>query len=411
MHPSEASGSSGVPPWLDRWLALIFESTPRRAAAIIGGGLAASTGLTVALGGPSVVAPHWFYIPIAVAGVRFGPKGAAVAGVSAGLLAGPVIPAETYGDATQDLLDWGSRLAFFVVLGVLLAYLGRRTTVHAMRSLERDRRATELARALEQEEFRLVFQPVVELSGGTVVGVEALIRWEHPERGVVAPSEFIPPAELSGDIVAIDRWVIDRACEQLGRWNVELAPLRLGLAINVSGVHIGRPELEETVLSAAERHGVGLDQLVLEVTETALVEEMTLAAECLHRLRDLGVQVAVDDFGTGYASLRYLGRLPVDVVKVDRSFVAAMRADAASRSIVASVIELARSLGAITVGEGVEMAEDLDTLRSLGCDAAQGYFIASPADPDLIDALLANGTAAVVPVAQVDSEPQDRPTG
>lgn len=406
MQSSDVNSASGVPPWLDRLLASIFEASPRRAAVIVGVGLVASTTATVALGGPTVVAPHWFYVPIAVAGVRFGPWGAVLTGIAAGLLSGPLVPAATYGEGSQDLLDWGSRLGFFVLLGALLAYLGRRTTSVAIRRLEEARAATDLMRGLVDDEFRLVYQPVVELDGGTITGVEALIRWEHPERGVVPPGDFIPSAERSGDIVAVDRWVIDQACEQLARWNEALAPRRLEMAINVSSIHIGRADLERTVADAARRHGVGLDQLVIEVTETALVEEMTLAAAHLQRLRDLGVRVAVDDFGTGYASLHYLRRLPVDVVKVDRTFVQAMRHDPASRAIVSSVIELAGSLGATTVAEGVESVHDLTMLGHLGCDAAQGYVIASPADPDLIDTLLAAPGMSVLPVsADTGEEP------
>ena len=258
-------------------------------------------------------------------------------------------------------------------------------------------RATQIARiddehalraALEHGELYTVFQPKICLATDRVVGVEALLRWEHPERGSIPPSRFIPLAEATGLIVPIGTWVLRQACEQGARWlRVGGGPSPPTVSVNLSARQFDMG-LVETLRVVLAETGMDPTYLCLEVTESMVMEEPELAVEMLHEIRALGVSVSMDDFGTGYSSLAYLRRFPLSEIKIDKSFVDGLGRDAESTAIVAAVMGMAHAMDLIVVAEGVETAVQLDILRALGCDQVQGYYYARPQAPERIDELL-----------------------
>src|SRR5215217_2640580 len=257
------------------------------------------------------------------------------------------------------------------------------------RAVERLELETSLRGALERDELRLVYQPKVELTGERIVGVEALLRWDHPTHGVIPPLKFILLAEQSGLIVPIGAWVIREACRSAARWQKEFGREDLIIAVNLSPRQLGSTELVDVVRDALAEFGVTPYSLCLEVTESALMADVAAARETLHELKALGVRVAVDDFGVGHASLKQLKQLlPVDILKIDKSFVDGLTTDIEDRAIIEAVIILAASLGLDTVAEGVEHADQAAALRDLHCQLAQGYHFSRPVTPDAISALL-----------------------
>ena len=260
-----------------------------------------------------------------------------------------------------------------------------------VRSAERLSMESALHRALERGEFRLHYQPAVSIVDGSVVGVEALLRWDHPERGLVLPAEFIPVAEDSGLIVPIGRWVLEEACRQADRWQ------RFGretwLSLNLSAHQLTAPGLVEEVEAALETTSTDAARLHLEITESALMADTEGAARVIRSLKRLGVRVSIDDFGTGYSSLSHLKRLAVDTLKIDRSFVDGLGREPENTAIVMAVLGMAQSLGLSVVAEGVETEEQLAALRDLGCTTAQGFLFARPQPPDSVGRLLAGRTA------------------
>jgi EAL domain-containing protein (putative c-di-GMP-specific phosphodiesterase class I) len=247
------------------------------------------------------------------------------------------------------------------------------------RSIERLQLEQDLRRALLGDELEIHYQPLVSLCSDETVAVEALIRWRHPERGVVAPSEFVPVAEDSGLIVPLGAAVLERACRDIARWNAGAArPLTVG--VNLSARQLSRDELADEVADVLARTGLAPEQLCLELTESTLLEDLESAVAALRRLRDLGVSIAIDDFGTGFSSLSYLTRFPVQQVKVDRTFVAGLGVDPGRTAVVTAVIGMAHALGLEVVAEGVETPEQRLELEVLGCDLGQGWHW-SPALP------------------------------
>jgi diguanylate cyclase (GGDEF)-like protein/PAS domain S-box-containing protein len=240
-----------------------------------------------------------------------------------------------------------------------------------------------LRSAITREELRLVYQPQVAVSGRSIVGVEALVRWQHPERGLLAPSEFIPLAEDSQLIVPMGAWVIHEACRQASAWRREgVGDRNLKMCVNVSARQLAHPDLISQVRSALRETGLEPARLCVEITESVLMGDVD-SLRNLDALKELGLTLAIDDFGTGYSSLAYLHRFPVDVLKVDKSFIDGLgRRDRRARSIVGAVVDIAHSMDQVVVAEGVEEAEQLDELASLGCDVAQGYYFARPVDPE-----------------------------
>lgn len=257
------------------------------------------------------------------------------------------------------------------------------------RALARLRLETDLRRALDEGRITVHYQPIVHLGTGRITGMEALARWRHPERGWVPPAEFITCAEETGLIVRLGRHVLDTACAQLGAWSAALPAAReLSVSVNVSVRQLARAELADQVKRALERGGVAPGRLRLEITESVLMDAGGDAPAVLGRLRSLGAATWMDDFGTGFSSLSTLHRLPMDGVKVDRSFLAEDGAAARGAPVLAAIAGLARGLGLQTVAEGVETPAQLARVRALGCDHAQGYLISPALDADAMLALL-----------------------
>jgi EAL domain-containing protein (putative c-di-GMP-specific phosphodiesterase class I) len=262
---------------------------------------------------------------------------------------------------------------------------------HAMRERTVARLETEhaLRRAMQQGELRLHYQPIVALATGEVVACEALLRWQHPERGLVPPVEFISVAEDTGMIVPIGAWVLDEACRQLAAWRADEATCgSLRMSVNLSARQFGDPGLVGTVAGALARAEIEPGDLWLEITESVLMEEADATVETLRALKRLGVRIAVDDFGTGYSSLSYLKRFPVDELKIDRSFVDGLGHDSEDQAIATAVVGLGRALGLGVLAEGVETQAQLNEVRRLGCNSVQGYFLGRPQAPEDLPAAI-----------------------
>jgi diguanylate cyclase (GGDEF)-like protein/PAS domain S-box-containing protein len=249
------------------------------------------------------------------------------------------------------------------------------------------RTGTDLHRALERDELVVHYQPITDLRSGRVVGFEALLRWNHPERGLVAPSEFIPLAEDTGLIVPIGAWMLETACRQIVHWqavrHAEAVPGKLSINVNLSPRQLADPVLPRSVARILHDTGVDPDTVCLELTENALLHA-TSAAEALASLRKLGVHISIDDFGTGWSSLSYLKRFPVSSLKIDRTFIEGLGRDVEDTSIVEAIVTLAHALGLTAVAEGLETETQLETLRVIGCDYAQGFLLGRPLPAELI---------------------------
>jgi diguanylate cyclase (GGDEF)-like protein/PAS domain S-box-containing protein len=245
-------------------------------------------------------------------------------------------------------------------------------------ALARIEQTAALRRALEESELRIVYQPLLRIDGSAVVGVEALVRWEHPAQGLLGPQHFIGLAEESGQMVQLGVWVLREACREVAAWAPPPGGDPLVLSVNLSAQQLAGTELLDSLRTILGETGLDPGRLCLEITESVLLDDVEAAVEALGRLRDLGVRLAIDDFGTGYSSLSYLRRFPVDAVKIDRSFVAGLGRDPAADAIVAAVVNVSRALGLTVVAEGVETDEQLVALRALGCDWAQGYLWSEP---------------------------------
>jgi diguanylate cyclase (GGDEF)-like protein/PAS domain S-box-containing protein len=252
-----------------------------------------------------------------------------------------------------------------------------------------------LRRAVERDEFRLHYQPVVRTEDGRMVGAEALVRWQHPDRGLVQPAEFIPLAEETGLIAPIGRWVLQEACRQAAGWLDGDGSTGLHVSVNLSPRQLAETDLAEVVARALRETGLPPGALWLEITESALVEDAEATIATLLSLKRLGVRLCLDDFGSGYSSLGYLKRLPVDVLKIDRSFIDTMCSDPRDASIVSATVRLAHDLGLTPVAEGVETEAQMETLRELGCDLAQGFLFARPQEPTLVTDILGRGDVPV----------------
>jgi EAL domain-containing protein (putative c-di-GMP-specific phosphodiesterase class I) len=241
----------------------------------------------------------------------------------------------------------------------------------------------DLRKALAANEFELHYQPVVNLANDEISGVEALIRWHHPEKGLIPPSTFIPVAEEIGFIIQLGEWAIREACRTARSW-----PNDIKIAVNLSPVQFRNPGFLAIVVGALSASGLPPDRLELEITEGMLLQDCEATLNTLYKLRALGVRIAMDDFGTGYSSLSYLQSFPFDKIKIDRSFVKDIADGRGSLNIVRAVAAMANGLGMTTTAEGVETKEQLDTVRAEGCTEMQGFLFSKPLPADEIEPLL-----------------------
>ncbi|MBZ5700212.1 MAG: EAL domain-containing protein [Acidobacteriia bacterium] len=250
--------------------------------------------------------------------------------------------------------------------------------VSAVRRLKLE---SDLRRAIEREEFRVHYQPIVSLQDGRIAGFEALLRWQRPESGMVTPGEFIAVAEETGLIVLIGRWVMREACRQMHAWNLQFPSTPpLTMAVNISAKQFAQPDLVSQVRQVLQETGLAPPALKLEITESVIMSDAQRTCRLFDELKALGIRLSIDDFGTGYSSLSYLRRFPLDTLKIDRSFISGMETNRTSGQIVDTIMTLARNLGMEVVAEGTETAEQVDYLKTLGCEYAQGYFFSKPLD-------------------------------
>jgi EAL domain-containing protein (putative c-di-GMP-specific phosphodiesterase class I) len=261
---------------------------------------------------------------------------------------------------------------------------------------ERLRVEMDLRHALERGEFELYYQPIVSLSETRLTGFEALIRWHHPERGLVAPDDFIPIAEDTGLIVPIGNWVLSEACRQLRRWDRQFPHASaLVMNVNLSARQCLHPDLVKDVAQILEQSGVAAERIKLEITEGVVLENSDLVIRVLHELRGLGVQLGLDDFGMGYSALGYLQRFPFQTIKIDRSFVTGMR-ETGNVEIIRAIVSMAAGLDMNVTAEGVETPEQAKRLQDLSCDSGQGFFFERPRPAREAAAVIRDGLPAPV---------------
>ena len=262
------------------------------------------------------------------------------------------------------------------------------------RALRRMQVERELRRALDREELSLYYQPIVSLNSGDIPTLEALVRWQHPDRGVIDPAEFVPVAEESGLIHPIGRWVIERACQQSLAWHQLRPDARpIDMTVNLSARQFAQRDFPRVVAAILERTGLDPAHLKIEITESVLVEKSGAADEMLRELSDLGLQLILDDFGTGYSSLAYLNRFPFDAIKIDRSFIEGLGIERERSAIVEAIVGMGQALGLRTIAEGVENEVQLSELRQLGCNSAQGFLFSGPLPVREMTALLERAAA------------------
>lgn len=359
-------------------------------------GLGLSWLLVYAAGGAGALAPHFYYLPVLFAATRFGPFIALATGVAATILAGPMMPEFVATGEAQETFQWATRGAFFIGIGQLSAWLlapSIRPITDELQALQIEHR---IRRALAHNEFRLVYQPIYSISSSSYVGVEALIRWEHPTHGNIPPDEFTGVAEETDLIHDITDFVLDQACRAGAQWR-DIALARgqkpFHMAVNLSARDIERPELARTIETTLERYQLPAELLHLELTESVLALQGT--GFQLRQLKKLGITLSIDDFGTGYSSLSYLDRFPFDIIKIDRSLVSNMGANVSSQGLARGMIALSGSLDMLTIAEGIETREQLAIARDIGFDLVQGFLFSRPRPSAEIPALV---TANVDPL-------------
>ena len=335
---------------------------------------------TYALGGSQSVGPQLFHIPVILAAVRFGHVGGLICAVVAGVLCGPLMPLDVDAGTDQSFANWFARLALFVIVGQVVAAFQSRSLVTARRRLSDKAVRRAHAEALAARRFRPVFQPIVELSTRRIVGVEALARLDGPLGSEVLPAAFIPDAERTGTIVDIDDAIMGEACRLLGEWvGDDRVDDDFRVAVNLSARDLDDPTLVDRVNGHLSAAGLDPRRLVLELTETSLASDANAAAKKLVALRELGVGIALDDFGVGQSSLGSLGQIPIDRFKIDRSFTVEITTGPREATFVRSVIRLAEALALEDpVIEGIETAEQIEALMAAGARWGQGFLFGRP---------------------------------
>jgi diguanylate cyclase (GGDEF)-like protein len=260
-------------------------------------------------------------------------------------------------------------------------------------TMERLKTETELRKAVDNNQLIVYYQPIIELSSGSIYGLEALLRWDHPDRGIIQPDDFIPLAEQTGLIVPIGFWVMETSCEQMKKWKQAYPEhSEMTLSVNLSCKQFLQNNLVESISDILRRTQIDKSDFLLnlEITETVVMQNASCSTDILQDLKALGIRLAVDDFGTGYSSLAYLQRFPIDILKIDKQFVSMIDRDEDSRSIVNTVIELAENLNLRVVAEGIETAEQLEILKETGCHYGQGFFISRPVSGAQLEEILIN---------------------
>jgi EAL domain-containing protein (putative c-di-GMP-specific phosphodiesterase class I) len=252
--------------------------------------------------------------------------------------------------------------------------------------LERLQLEADLRRAVDHKEFLVHYQPIMDLTRNQLIGFEALIRWDHPKRGLIYPMEFIPVAEENGLINTIGEWMLREACRQLALWQREYPRTpELHMSMNISGKQFSQLDLAETLEAIATEAGVWPGCLALEITETMLMDDIEHAVITMKHLRELGFHIHIDDFGTGYSSLSYLHRFPVTALKIDRAFISKLTESGENKEIITSIVSLAKSLNLTVIAEGVELNHQLSHIKDLKCQYGQGFFFSKPMEPVEID--------------------------
>ena len=380
--PSMAS-SGRVP---DRFVAprvfhSLADAPPSRVVAVAIAGLATSWLVSLLAGEERSGVRHLFYLPILIIAVRFGARSAVLTAVTAGLLAGPLLPSGAAGGDEQSTSGWVTRLVMFVVVALMVAWMTGVTRPVLLLSGGDAKISAQLRTALRRGELTVYYQPQVDLSSGEIVGVEALVRWQHPTRGLLLPAEFICAAERTGFVREIDNFVLTEAARQLATWTAAGYD-RLTLAVNVSAQRFHDEALVPDIARQLEASALDPSRLHLEITETVIVSEHDSVARQLADLRHLGVRIAIDDFGVGQTSLSHLHRYTVDYVKIDRMFVSTLD-DPKVRRLVAGMIMLIDALDLVAIGEGIATEEDCLRMMALHCPIGQGFHFAEPGDSAL----------------------------
>jgi EAL domain-containing protein (putative c-di-GMP-specific phosphodiesterase class I) len=249
----------------------------------------------------------------------------------------------------------------------------------------------DLRRAIDRREFELHYQPILNIGTGVIRGFEALLRWRHPESGLIAPADFIPIAEETGLIIPIGKWVLDEACRQTALWHAMFPDRLLDINVNLSAKQFSQDNLVEQITAALRETGLPPKHLILEITESVVMERPEQTIQMLKRLKALGIQINIDDFGTGYSSLAYLQRFPVDTMKIDRSFISRLDGSAEDAEIVSTIIALAHNLNMKVTAEGIETPAQLAQLANLKCENGQGFFLSKPMPSGAATAVLRHG--------------------
>jgi EAL domain-containing protein (putative c-di-GMP-specific phosphodiesterase class I) len=343
---------------------------------VVAVGLAVAWSASYASGGSKTPLTHLFYIPIIVASLAFSWPGAVATALAAGLLAGPLLPQDVDAGLGQTPAGWIMRLVMFAVMGLFIALILHGRASPLPQAVSDAIMSNRMRYGLRHAEIEPYYQPLYDLQSRTIIGVEALARWRHPQRGFIAPDTFLPATERTGAVLALDRFMLSQVATTVQAWSGEVGPIRA--AVNLSAVGFTRNDLVEQVTQVLSETGLPAEQLELEITESAFMADLESAARQVAALRALGVRVSLDDFSAGQGSLLYLSRFPVDTVKLDQSLIEHVTEDDRLARLVAGVVVMLHGLDVELVGEGVETIEQLAYLDAVGCRLAQGFYIGRP---------------------------------